>query len=71
MTSTSGSERKQKKGSEMLVKGVKWKAPNFKSVPAITKSLDPHGAQSQISPKVLLINDIRTHFKCTIQEIGC
>src|SRR4029434_11259044 len=28
------------------------------------------GAQSQIPPKVLLINDIRTHFLCTVQEIG-
>ena len=54
----------------MLVKGVQWKAPNFKLVPAVTESLDSHGAQSQIPPKVLLINDIRTHFKCTIQVIG-
>ena len=54
----------------MLVKGVKWKAPNFKIVPTVTKSLDPHDAQSQIPPKVLLINDIRTHFKCIVQEIG-
>ena len=54
----------------MLVKGVEWKAPNFKIVPAIAKSLDPHGAQSQIPPKVLLINEIITHFKCTIQKIG-
>ena len=53
----------------MLIKGVEWKAPNFKSVPTIAKSLDPHGAQSKIPPKVLLINDIRTHSKCTIQEI--
>ena len=54
----------------MLVKGVEWKAPNFKIVPAIAESLDPHGVQSQIPPKVLLINDIRTHFKCIVQEIG-
>ena len=54
----------------MLVKGVKWKAPNFKIVPTIVESLDTHSAQLQIPPKVLLINDIRTHFKCTIQEIG-
>ena len=54
----------------MLVKGVEWKAPNFKLVPTIAKSLDSQGAQSQIPPKVLLFNDIRTHFKCTIQEIG-
>ena len=67
-TSTSGS--KVKKGSEMLVKGVEWKAPNFKIVPAIAQTLDPHGAQSQIPPKVLLINDIHTYFSCTVQEIG-
>ena len=54
----------------MLVKGVEWRAPNFKLVPVITESLGPHGAQSQIPPKVLLTNDIRAHFKCTIQEIG-
>ena len=54
----------------MLIKGVEWKAPNFKLVPAIVKTLDPHGAQSQNPPKVLLINNIKTHFKCTIQEIG-
>ena len=54
----------------MLVRGTEWKAPSFKLVPAIAESLDPNGAQSQIPPKVLLVNDIRTHFKCTIQEIG-
>ena len=54
----------------MLVKGVEWRAPNFKLVPAIAEALDPQGAQSQIPPKVLLINDIRTHFNCSIQEIG-
>ena len=54
----------------MLVKGVEWKAPNFKLVLAVAKTLDPYGAQSQIPPKVLLINNIITHFKCTIQEIG-
>ena len=70
MASTRGSGGKQKKGSKMLVKGVEWKAPNFKLVPAIAKSLDSQGAQSQIPPKVLLVNYIRTHFKCTIQEIG-
>ena len=53
----------------MLVKGVEWRAPNFKLVPVGAESLDPNGAQSQIPPKVLLINDIRTHFKYTIQEI--
>ena len=70
MASTSGSGRKQKKGSKILVKGVEWKAPNFKIVPTIAESLDPYSAQSQILPKALLINDIGTHFKCTIQEIG-
>ena len=63
MVSTSGSDSKQKRGSEMLVKDVEWKAPNFKLVPVVAESLDSHGAQSQIPPKVLLINDIRTNFK--------
>ncbi len=54
----------------MLVKHVEWKAPNFKIVSAIAESLDPNGAQSQIPPKVLLINDIRPHFECFVQEIG-
>ena len=70
MASASTSGSKAKKGSEMLVKGVEWKASNFKIVPTIAQALDPHGAQSQIPPKVLLINDIRTHFSCTVQEIG-
>ncbi|GLJ52695.1 hypothetical protein SUGI_1121870 [Cryptomeria japonica] len=71
MTSTSTTSRsKAKKTSNMLVKGVEWTAPNFKLVPAIAESLDPSGAQSRIPSKVLLINDIRTHFKCTIQELG-
>ncbi|GLJ16550.1 hypothetical protein SUGI_0283180 [Cryptomeria japonica] len=71
MTSTSTNSRsKAKKTSNMLVKGVNWTAPNFKLVPAIAESLDPSGAQSRIPSKLLLINDIRTHFKCTIQELG-
>ena len=70
MASTSRSGSKKKRGSEMLVKGVEWRAPNFKLAPTIVESLDSQGAQSQIPPKVLLINDIRTHFKCSIQEIG-
>ena len=39
-------------------------------IPAIAESLDPYGAQIKIPLKVLLINDIRTHFKCNVQEIG-
>ncbi|GLJ46017.1 hypothetical protein SUGI_0969160 [Cryptomeria japonica] len=71
MTSTSTTSRsKMKKTSNMLVKGVEWTAPNFKLIPAIAESLDPSGAQSRIPSKVLLINDICTHFKCTIQELG-
>ena len=70
MASRSSSSSKVKQGLEILVKGVEWKALNFKLVPTITKSLDPNGAQSQTPPKVLLINDIRTHFKCSIQELG-
>lgn len=50
----------------MLVKGVEWKAPNFKLVPSISETLDPNRAQSQIPPKVLIINEIHTHFRCTI-----
>ena len=46
MVSTSGSSDKVKKGSEMLVKGVEWKVPNFKLVLAIVESLDTHEAQS-------------------------
>ena len=64
------SSSKAKRGSEMLVRGVEWKMPNFKLVPAIAKSLNTDGAQSRIPPKVLLINDIRSHFKCLIQEHG-
>ena len=70
MVSTSGSSSRVKKGSEMLVNGVEWKSLNFKLILAVAKSLDPHKPQSQISPKVLLINDIRTHFKCIVQELG-
>jgi hypothetical protein len=70
MTFASTSSSKAKKTSEMLVKGVEWTALNFKLVPAIAESLDPNGAQSKIPSKVLLINDICTHFKCTIQELG-
>lgn len=64
------SNSKTKKASEMLVRWVKWKAQDFKLSLAIAKSLDPTGAQSQISSKVLLVNDIRSHFSCTIQDIG-
>lgn len=53
----------------MLVWGIEWKALNFKLVAVIVESLNPNGAQSQIPPKVLLINDIWTHFKCIVQEI--
>ena len=64
------SSSKAKKGFEMLVRGVEWKAPNFKLVPIIVETLNQRRAQSQIPPKVLLINNIQTHFKCSIQEIG-
>ena len=37
-----------KKGSNMLVYGVDWKAPNFKLSFSITKNLDPAIAQLQI-----------------------
>ena len=54
----------------MLVCGTEWKAPDFKLIPATIKSTDHAGAQSKIPSKVLLINDIHSHFHCTIQEIG-
>ena len=54
----SSSSRKAKIGLEMLVWGVEWKLLDFKLVPAIMETLDPNGAQSQIPPKVLLINNI-------------
>ena len=61
---------KEKKGLDMLLFGVERKAPKFKCTLAIVKTLDPSGVQSQIPPKVLLINDICTHFKCVILDIG-
>ena len=54
----------------MLVCGMKWKVPNFKLTPSIAKSIDPVKEQSKIPSKVLLINDICSHFHYTIQEIG-
>ncbi|GLJ17629.1 hypothetical protein SUGI_0306990 [Cryptomeria japonica] len=55
MTSTSTTSRsKAKKTSNMLVKGVKWTAPNFKLVLAIAESLDPSGAQSRIPSKAAI-----------------
>ena len=70
MASGSNSSRKAKRGLEMLVKGVEWKAPKFKLVPAVVKLLNLHGAQSQFPPKILLIKNIYTHFKCVVKEIG-
>ncbi len=43
MASTSS---KKNKGSKMLVQGVEWKAPDFKLVLAVAKTLDLSGAQS-------------------------
>ena len=53
----------------MLVNGVEWKVLDFKLVPTIIEAFDPSRAQSQIPSNVLLINDIRSHFKHTIQEL--
>ena len=53
----------------MLVCGVEWKALHFKLTPTITETLGLSGAQSQIPPKVLLINKMCSHFKCMIQYI--
>ena len=44
--------------------------PDFKLMPVVAKALDPSGAQSHIPSKVLLVNDICSHFKGTIQELG-
>ena len=54
----------------MLVRGTKWKALDFKLTLAIAESIAPIGAQSKIPAKVLLINEIRSHFHYTIQELG-
>ena len=64
------SSSKAKKGSEMLVCGIEWKAPDFKLSPTITERIDPTKVQSRILSKVLLINEIHSNFHCTIQEIG-
>ena len=61
---------KVKWGYKMLVHWVEWKVPDFKLTPAIVETLDPSSVKSQIPPKVLLINDICTHSKFVIQEIG-
>ena len=49
---------------------MEWKELNFKLILAVVENTDPSGVQSQIPPKVLLINDIPLHFKCAIQDIG-
>ena len=61
---------KVKRGSNTLIWGVEWKATILKLTPTIVETLDLSRAQSQIPPKVLLINDIRSHFKGSIQDIG-
>ena len=48
---------------------MEWKAPDFKLSLVIAETLDLRGAQSQIPPKVLLINDIHSHVKFSIQDI--
>lgn len=70
MASISTSSSKEKRGSEMLVRGVEWKSVNFKLVPAVAEGLDTNGVQSQIPPNILVINNTHTYFRCTIQEIG-
>ena len=54
----------------MLVCGTEWKAPDFKLTPVIVESIDPTGAQSKTPSKVLLINEIYSHFHYTILELG-
>ena len=64
------SSSKTKKDSEMLVRGSVWKTRDFKLVPTVIEALDSSSVESQIPLKVLLINDIQSHFKGTIQELG-
>ena len=64
------SSSKNKKGLEILVHGTKWKVSDFKLTPTIIENVDPTRAQSWIPAKVFLINDIRSHFHCTIQDLG-
>ena len=52
----------------MLVQGMEWKALDFKLSAIIAEILDLSEAQSQIPSKVLLINDIHSHFHCAIQD---
>lgn len=54
----------------MLVCGVEWNALDFKLTLVVVETLDLSGVQSQISPKVLLINYIYSNFKCIIYDIG-
>ena len=54
-------KNKVKKGCEMLVCGVYYKAPNFKLSPKIVDALDPTGAHSQILPKVFNFFDTIRH----------
>ena len=49
---------------------MQWRLPGFKLSLTIVETLDPFKAQSQIPSKVLLINDIHSHFHCVIQDIG-
>ena len=54
----------------MLVKNVACNGPKFKLHPTIAKQKDPMGSYLAIPPKELLINDIRSFYHCTIQELG-
>ena len=54
----------------MLVCGMEWKALDFKLTLVIAENVNPIRAQSQIPTKVLLINNIRSHFHCVVQELG-
>ena len=53
----------------MLIQGVEWKALDFKLTLIVLETLNLIGAQSHIPPKVLLVNDMHSHFKCAIQDI--
>ena len=49
---TSSRIKKVKRGFEMLVKVIEWKAPNFKLVPVIVKSLN-HSTLMRLNHKFL------------------
>lgn len=54
----------------MLIKNASYIPPKFKLYPVIAEEKDSQGALSTISPKVLLIHDVRSFYHYSIQELG-